>query len=483
VNEERFDWSDIANRVSAISPDTSASVEKEWLRASEGMGRKIVVLDDDPTGVQTVHSIPVYTSWDKDTLTEVLREEGRLVYILTNSRALTEQETTQLHREFARNLDFVMGKDQDVWLVSRSDSTLRGHYPLETEILRTELHHRRAIDGEIIVPFFQEGGRITIDDVHYLKEGQTVTPVGMTEFAKNPVFGYRSSNLAEWVEEKTKGKYRSRDVTSIPLDLLREVNIGAIVKRLEKVRGFNKIVVNAVDYFDLKVFFVALTRAIDRGKWFLFRSAASFVSVAAGLSPKPLLTHRDLYRGEMLPGPGLIIVGSIVNKTSRQLENLLKLPRLIGVEFDVAKLEGEHSVDEELRRVIGTVERAMKGGDDACVFTTRADFHSNSTGATSERRLNFAQRVSMALVRMIQNLAQRPGFLVAKGGITSSDIGVKALGVKRAKVLGQIEPGVPVWEVDEGSRFPGCPYVIFPGNVGGDDTLRVVVEKLRGKAG
>jgi len=211
VNEERFDWSDIANRVSAISPDTSASVEKEWLRASEGMGRKIVVLDDDPTGVQTVHSIPVYTSWDKDTLTEVLREEGRLVYILTNSRALTEQETTQLHREFARNLDFVMGKDQDVWLVSRSDSTLRGHYPLETEILRTELHHRRAIDGGIIVPFFQEGGRITIDDVHYLKEGQTVTPVGMTEFAKNPVFGYRSSNLAEWVEEKTKGKYKTKN--------------------------------------------------------------------------------------------------------------------------------------------------------------------------------------------------------------------------------------------------------------------------------
>jgi len=132
--------------------------------------------------------------------------------------------------------------------------------------------------------------------------------------------------------------------------------------------------------------------------------------------------------------------------------------------------------------VMGTVERAMKGGDDACIYTTRIDFHSNSTEASSERRLNFAQRVSMALVRMIQGLAERPGFLVAKGGITSSDIGVKALAVKRAKVLGQIEPGVPVWELGEGSRFPGCPYVIFPGNVGGEDTLRVVVEKLRGQA-
>jgi len=122
------------------------------------------------------------------------------------------------------------------------------------------------------------------------------------------------------------------------------VNIGAIVHKLEKVKDFNKVVVNAVDYFDLKVFFVALTKAISHGKWFLFRSAASFVRVAAGLSPKPLLTHRDLYRAEMLPGPGLIVVGSIVNKTTRQLESLLKLPRLIGVEFDVAKLEWDNSM-------------------------------------------------------------------------------------------------------------------------------------------
>jgi uncharacterized protein YgbK (DUF1537 family) len=68
--------------------------------------------------------------------------------------------------------------------------------------------------------------------------------------------------------------------------------------------------------------------------------------------------------------------------------------------------------------------------------------------------------------------------LIAKGGITSSDIATKSLKVKLAMVAGSILPGVPVWKLGEESLFPGMHYVIFPGNVGGDDALSLAVAKF-----
>ena len=53
--------------------------------------RKIVVLDDDPTGVQTVHDIHVYTGWDEESIRKGFLEENNLFYILTNSRGFTEE--------------------------------------------------------------------------------------------------------------------------------------------------------------------------------------------------------------------------------------------------------------------------------------------------------------------------------------------------------------------------------------------------------
>ena len=75
-------------------------------------------------------------------------------------------------------------------------------------------------------------------------------------------------------------------------------------------------------------------------------------------------------------------------------------------------------------------------------------------------------------------LSIRPGFIIAKGGITSSDVGTKALRVRRATVLGQVRPGIPVWLTGPESKFPEMPYIIFPGNVGEITTLREVVELL-----
>ena len=87
-------------------------------------------------------------------------------------------------------------------------------------------------------------------------------------------------------------------------------------------------------------------------------------------------------------------------------------------------------------------------------------------------------RISEAVQSVVGNLQITPAFIIAKGGITSSDVGVKALGVRRALVLGQIQPGVPVWRTGPESKFPGMTYVIFPGNVGEERTLRDAVSTL-----
>lgn len=70
-------------------------------------------------------------------------------------------------------------------------------------------------------------------------------------------------------------------------------------------------------------------------------------------------------------------------------------------------------------------------------------------------------------------------FIVAKGGITSSDLASKALSAKKATVLGPVIPGVPLWKMDEESRFPGIRYVVFPGNVGDETALAEVCNRLR----
>jgi uncharacterized protein YgbK (DUF1537 family) len=101
------------------------------------------------------------------------------------------------------------------------------------------------------------------------------------------------------------------------------------------------------------------------------------------------------------------------------------------------------------------------------------------TGADKEESLQIGAVVSAALVAVVRGLTVRPRFVVAKGGITSSDIATRGLDIKRALVLGQIAPAVPVWQPAAGSRFPGVPYVVFPGNVGGADTLADVVQTLR----
>lgn len=440
--------------------------------------KKWIVLDDDPTGVQTVHDVSVYTRWDKDSIRRGFEEDNPLFFILTNSRGFTEEETIRVHREIAENVAQVSREvGKDYLFISRSDSTLRGHYPLETCLLKEVLEQqsKEVIDGEILCPFFPEGGRYTIDNVHYVKYGDELIPAGETEFAKDKTFGYKSSDLCEYVEEKTKGQYKKEQVITISLDSIHDMDIEGITDQLLKAENFARIIVNAVGYDDLKVVCTAIYRAMASGKKYMFRTAAAIVKVIGGVTDKPLLTREELIRGNNVNG-GIIVVGSYTQKTTEQLNKLKEISSIRFVEFNSDLVLEEEAFQREIDRVLKIEEDAISKGQSVAVYTKRVQLVLE--GDSKEEILKRSVKISDAIQALVGNLTVTPAFVVAKGGITSNDVGTKALKVKRANVLGQIKPGIPVWQTGGDSKFPGIPYVIFPGNVGDENTLKEAVEIL-----
>ena len=440
---------------------------------------KMVVLDDDPTGVQTVHDLYVYTDWSYESMRSGLLEDGHIFFVLTNSRGLSAEDSRKQHTEIMENL-VRASADTGVpfTVLSRGDSTLRGHYPMETQVLKDgyEASGLGIIDGEIIAPFFPEGGRYTIGDVHYVQEGDTLVPAGMTEFAKDTTFGYSSSDLKDWVREKNPQMDPGAAIHSVSIDMLRKEGPEAVCALLMDVKGFEKVIVNSACYEDMEVFVTGLYMAMAKGKHFMFRVAAGLVRVMANIEQKPLLKGAQL-RTESELG-GLVIVGSHVKKTTMQLERLLTLDTVRPLEFDVNRI-GEEGFEAYMARTIAEVKEILLSGKTAVVFTSRKVVR--KTQENSEANLRFSLSVSEALVRIVRELDVMPGFIVAKGGITSSDVGVKGLSAKRALVLGQILPGIPVWKLGEESKYPGICYVIFPGNVGNEDALRFVVDAAQNR--
>lgn len=441
--------------------------------------RKIVVLDDDPTGIQTVHGVYVYTDWSEATLKAAFTDGNRMVFILTNSRSMTEAETASVHQEIARNLVAVAkATGQDYIIISRSDSTLRGHYPLETEVLRkeTELISEKRFTAEIIYPFFPEGGRYTIENIHYMQLGELLIPVGETEFAKDKSFGYTASELTQWCEEKSKGKVKAKDVISISISELRTADYDKIAEKLLSVQNFEKIIVNSISHEDVKAFAVAFFRALKQGGEFIIRSAAAVTKVLGGVVDKTLLTKKELV-AEGVSNGGIVLIGSHVNKTTAQLAQLkMSSYPLSFIEFNQHLVLQENGLKNEATRVIKLAEKQILNGKTAVVYTCRERLDLSTD--EKDKQLKISTEISDALTSVIAKLEVQPAFIIAKGGITSSDVGVKALRVKRAKVMGQVRPGIPVWKTGEESKFPNMPYVIFPGNVGKDDDLRIIVEML-----
>ena len=435
------------------------------------MNPKIIVLDDDPTGSQTVHSCLLLTRWDVATLKAALADAAPLFFVLTNTRGMGAGEAAAVTRAVCANLKTALADYAGpVLFVSRSDSTLRGHYPVETDVMAAELG---PFDATLLTPAFFEGGRTTVDSTHYLLVNGQRVPTHEPELALDSVFGYSTAFLPDYVAEKTGGRVAAASVARLTLAGLRA---GQAKDWLMNLSGNVVGVVDGETPADYRAFADAALDAAAGGKRLLFRSAASLLTALANLPPQPVAAE-DFSKLVRDGRPGAVVVGSHVAKTTAQLAELLKLRGVVGLPLAVERLpEGR---TELVASLIAAVAHAHAQGLTPVIYTSRGERRFAST----EERLAFGAAVSATLMDVVRGLPETLGFLVSKGGITSNDVLSSGLALTAARVLGQILPGVTVVQTPAEHRIPAMPVVIFPGNVGDDDALAEAVRRLAPKQG
>jgi uncharacterized protein YgbK (DUF1537 family) len=454
-------------------------------RAVGQSGRRLVVLDDDPTGTQTVAGVPVLTSWAEDDLRWAFRQPAAAFFILTNSRSLAPAAMAGLNREVITALTAAARAEGASFVVaSRSDSTLRGHYPQETDVIAEALLQQtgRGTDGVVIVPAYLDAGRLTVNSVHWMQGPAGFIPVAESEFARDPAFGYASSDLRDYVAEKTAGRWTRDQVARVTLSDIRAGGPQRVRQILGGLAGGQPVVVDAVTDDDLRVVVLGILQAEAAGARLLYRVGPSFVRARAGQGVTPPLTQGDLtdllQAGGAAGRHGLVVAGSHVPRTTRQLEHLLAMPGVVRAELDVPAVLRPQTRDETVAATAAGVTAALATSDVA-LCTSRELV----TTAGADGNLAIAATVSAALVEVVRTVSAqlRPAWIVAKGGITSSDIATRGLGLRRAWARGTMLPGIvslwnPVSTADGQS-----PLVVFAGNVGDDDALAQVVARLRGR--
>lgn len=433
---------------------------------------KIIVLDDDPTGSQTVHSCLLLMQWDVETLRIGLADASPIFFVLTNTRSLSPEKAASVTQEVCQNLKraIVAENIQDFLVVSRSDSTLRGHYPIETDVIAQELGE---FDAHFLVPAFFEGGRTTRNSVHYLKVDGVDTPVHETEFARDSVFGYSYSYLPDYVEEKTKGKIRASQVERF---LLAEIRSG-VQDRLASLHNNQCCVVDAESQADLDRFAADVLATASQRKRFLFRSAASLLTSLANLGQQPIAPEA-MAQYVRAGKPGAVIVGSHVKKTTEQLAKLLAAPGTVGIEIDVSRLldKSDRSHAALLTEITQTADQIHTSGKTPVIYTSRKELAFDDTQA----RLEFGAAVSILLMDILRQLPSDIGFLISKGGITANDTLSQGLALRTAGLLGQVLAGVSMVKTPaDHPQFPNLPVVLFPGNVGDATALATVYQRLR----
>ncbi len=473
ADESGSPWGDVP------PPRTDPGARERIRRARIGERRAAAVLDDDPTGSQAVHGVQVVTTPDPEQYPAALDGDAPTCFVLTNSRSLAEPDAVRLTETAATDLLAEAARQgRPIDLVSRSDSTLRGHVWAEINALHRARAavHGRGYDGVLLVPAYLEAGRVTAADTHWARVGGRFVPVGQTEFARDATFGYRSSDLRDFVAEASRGAMPRDRVHAVGLADIREHGPERVAEILTAARDGAVIVVNALDYADLETVALGVLAARREGRDLAYRCGPSFVRALTGQDPRPALTPAEIRASGRPRGHGLVVVGSHVGQTSRQIAALRERATIAEVELDVPALltrdRPEPLIRAAAERVVAALDRS-----DVLLMTSRALV----TGTDREDSLRLARRVSDALCEIVRSaLAAGPAWVLAKGGITSHDLAVRGLGIRRAEVVGQLFPGmVSLFRPTVcDPRFAGRPYVVFAGNVGDDGALADAVHRL-----
>ena len=426
---------------------------------------KVIVVDDDPTGSQTVHGCLLLLSWRVETLVEGLQHPADVLFILANTRALPRQEAEDRLRAVCRNLRRALRrlKLEDWQLVSRGDSTLRGHFPLDGQVLGQELG---PFAVWFLLPAFLPGGRTTVDG-HHLLHGR---PVHLSSYARDSRFGYSTSSLAAWVEQKSGGHVPQATVTGIHWGDGRRP--GRHLARLAPLPQGSVVTVDASEPVHLRCFGQLLLLRRQQGHRDLCWGAASLVNALVDPGPQTLqrgdwagLRRRDA-RG---PQPGLILVGSHQSGADRQLAQLLTAPSVKALEIPLERLLQDTDPTPLAASLAAALGQALQQERRTVVLYTSRGERLRGDGAA---QLALAQAVAQLQETLLTPLRDRLGYAVSKGGSTTDTLLRHGLALDRVVLRGQVMAGISlVQPVGSGGQAAALPVICVPGNMGTDKTL------------
>jgi uncharacterized protein YgbK (DUF1537 family) len=421
----------------------------------------LVVLDDDPTGAQTLAGVVVLLDWSDPAALPQALGKRRSVHLLTNARAYPPDRAYDVVRDAAATARAAL---PEAHIVLRGDSTLRGH------VLEEYLAVRDAtLPGTdpvlMLVPALPSAGRVTVQGVHLIERNGSRVPLHETEYSRDGVFAYADSRLLLWAEARSGGHFPADAGREVHLDELRGRGSEALRDAIDSLSGRGRpaaVAVDAETEDDLLVAAAGLAAAVEDGARVVVRSAPAFVGVAAGTTAEALV---DSPAAEEV----LVVCGSYVPATSRQLAGLLREQPLALVEPDVERL-ASGSPEDEIARAARSVQVALETTGLAVLATPRE----RPVGLTT---LEAGERIVSGLARTVAAVDPLPAVVVAKGGITSAVTLREGFGAGRADVVGPIVPGVSLWRAaarDGEDRD----FVVVPGNVGGDDLLADLVARI-----
>jgi len=344
---------------------------------------------------------------------------------------------------------------------------------LEPAILAEELGPFHAT---FHIPAFLEGGRITENGIHYLNG----IPVHTTDFGRDNIFGFSTSHLAKWIEEKSCGKIKAENILHVEIKQLdmafnNEEGFKSLLSFLSKLENNISVVVDAKSPHHLEILAKAI-KVVSKEKRFLFRTAASFINSLSELPPNPQdisdLVSLKSKNNEFKYKPGLIMVGSHVKLATNQLEFLFKDKTCEGLEIPVIKLADIFALEDCQEELLELEESLLSKIDDILdikkvpvLYTTREEMKFSS----SSRRMDFGLELAEFMAILVRKITNKLGYIISKGGITTQLLLQKGLNFNQVDLKGQILPGLSI--VTSNSDQYDLPVVTFPGNLGNEKTL------------
>ncbi len=445
---------------------------------------KFVVIDDDPTGSQTVHDCLLLLKWDYSTLVKGFESESNLFFILANTRSLEENDAKLTIEEICKNLKVVISSekyDEEIIFISRGDSTLRGHNFLEPNTINSCLG---PFDATFHIPAFIEGKRLTINGSHFVDQ----IPIDQTTFARDKIFGYETSNVKNLLFQKSKSQINIDDIQNLflsDLEILNNEENNIVFKKLMNLKNNKHVIIDVENYSQLKKFSLIIKKLSNQKK-FLFRTAASFIS---SISEKKSDIQDERFFNLRIRNkeknflPGLVIVGSYVKLSTIQLKNLLELSSCVPIKLDVFEFFEISSLDNNQERrnlfkneLIREIRFSFEQGKTPVLFTSR-----KFMSLDYSEQFNFYNSLAFFIAELVADLKYEIGYLISKGGITTNVILSDGLNAEYVYLEGQILTGISVVTANL-KNDKKLPIVTHPGNIGTKDSLLNIWKILEKKS-